>query len=157
MFHLETGPNTPRYEPVEYDAITGPTSPIPKPMELSGSNGQDDPEDHEAKKMWIRRVITSEIHRHRSLGIPNNMTPEEYKARDYCADPLEGYWQPEDDCHDMDWSCEYDWITDNAPDALFMGNDSCLEDNHLEEYYTYDTDSTQHFSYMPYYIYDTDS
>ena len=77
--------------------------------------------------------------------------PEEYEARDNCADSLEEYWQPEDKCHDMTWSHGIPWNTDNAPEELFMSNDSCLEDSASGAYYTYDTDSTDHFSYLPYY------
>ena len=28
----------------------------------------------------------------------------EYEACDDCYDSLEEYWQPEEECHDMDWS-----------------------------------------------------
>ena len=38
-----------------------------------------------------------------------------------------------------------------------MSNDSYLEDDTLEEYYTYDTDSTDCFSHSLDYIYDYDS
>ena len=85
------------------------------------------------------------------------MMPKEYKACDYCADSLEEYWQPENDCHDMDWSYGNAWNPDDILEGLFMGNDSCPEDNTSEEYYTYDTDSIDHFSYSPYYTYDYDS
>ena len=99
----------------------------------------------------------SVIHQRRSLRITDYMTPEEYKARDNCADSLKEYWQPEDECHDTDWSYGNDWKTDNVPEQLFIGNDSCLEDNTSEEYYTYNTDSTDHFSHLPYYTYAYDS
>ena len=69
------------------------------------------------------------------------MTPEEYETRDDYADSLEEYWQPEDECHDMVRSHGNPWNPDDAPEQLFMGNDSCLEDNTSEECYTYDTDS----------------
>ena len=85
------------------------------------------------------------------------MMPEEYKACDYCTDSLEEYWQPEDKCHNMNWCYEYDGCPNNALDQLFMGNDSCLEDNTLEEYYTYSTDSFDHFSHSMYYTYNYDS
>ena len=85
------------------------------------------------------------------------MTPEEYEARDDCADSLEEYWQPEDECHNMAWSYGNPWNSDDTPEQLFMGNDSCLKDNTLEEYYTYDTDSNNYFSYSMGYTYDYDS
>ena len=156
-YYSETGPSTPRYGPAKYDAITGPSGPISGPTIPSGSNEQDDPEDREAKKAWIGRIILAEGHWRRSLGIPDNMMPEEYEARDYCADPLEEYWQPEDKGHNTEWSHGIDWNTDDAPDVLFMGNDSCLEDDSLEGYYIHDTDSCNRFSYLLDYIYDTDS
>ena len=149
--------------------LTGPDRPTAGPANLSGSNEQDNLEDHKAKKPRIRAIIMSEVHRrirsiiaaegdrHRSFGMPDWMTPEEYEARDNCADSLEEYWQPEDKCHDMAWSHGNPWNPDDAPEELFMGNDSCLEDNTSEEYYTYDTDSTDHFSYLPGYTYDYDS
>ena len=75
------------------------------------------------------------------------MMPKEYEARDDCADSLEEYWQPEDECHDMTWSHGNPWNPNNAPEPLFMDNDSCLEGDASDEYYTYDTDSTGHFSH----------
>ena len=98
-------------------------------------------------------IITLEINRRRSLGTPDDMTPEEYEARNYCADSLEEYWQPEEECHDTDWSYGIPWNPDDNPEQLFMGKDSCLKDNTSEEYYTYDTDSFDHFSHSPYYTY----
>ena len=50
-YDLDTGPASPTYG-AEYNAITGPDRPT-GPTALSGSNGQDDPEDREAKKPWI--------------------------------------------------------------------------------------------------------
>ena len=85
------------------------------------------------------------------------MMPEEYKAHGDCADSLEEYWQPEEECHDTDWSHGNPWNPDGTLEGLFMGNDSCLENNTSEEYYTYDTDSTSHFSHLLYYTYDHDS
>ena len=105
----------------------------------------------------IRSIIVAEGDRRRSLEIPNWMTLEEYKTCDDYADSLEEYWQPEEECHDMDWSDGNAWNTDNAPEQLFMGNDLCLEDNTSGEYYTYDTDSTDSFSHLLYYTYDTNS
>ena len=99
----------------------------------------------------------TEADRRRSLGIPDWVTPAEYEARDDCADSLKEYWQPQDEVHDMAWSYGNPWNPDDAPGQLFMGNDSCPEDSTSEEYYTYDTDSTDHFSYSPYYTYDYDS
>ena len=101
----------------------------------------------------IRSIIVAEGDRRRSLEIPNWMTLEEYKT----CDDYKEYWQPEEECHDMDWSDGNAWNTDNAPEQLFMGNDSCLEDNTSEEYYTYNTDSTNCFSYLTDYTYDYDS
>ena len=105
----------------------------------------------------IRSLIVAEGDRRRSPGIPNWMTPEEYEACDGCADFLEEYWQPEDECHDMEWSHGNAWNPDGTLEELFMGNDSCPKDNTSEEYYTYDTDSTDYFSHSPYYTYDYDS
>ena len=168
-YDLDTGPMSPVYGPAEYDALTSPDGPTAGPAEPSESNGQDNPEDQEAKKPWIRSAIMTEVHRrvrslittegdrHRSLGIPEWMTPEEYEARDNCVDSLEEYWQPEDECHDMDWSYGNPWNTNDFLDQLFMGNDSYLEDNTSEEYYNYDTDSFDHFSHSMYYTYDYDS
>ena len=85
------------------------------------------------------------------------MTPEEYEARDDCADSLEGYWQPEDECHNMVWSHGNPWNPDNAPEQLFMGKDSYSEDDASEDCYTYSIDSTNHLPYSPYYTYDYDS
>ena len=85
------------------------------------------------------------------------MTSEEYEAHDNCTDSPEEYWQPEDECHDAGWNYGNPWKPDDVPEQLFMGNDSCLEDNTSEEYYTYDTDLTDHFSHSPYYIYDYNS
>ena len=70
------------------------------------------------------------------------MMPEEYEACDNCADSLEEYWQPESECHDMAWIHENPWNPDEAPERLFMGNDSYFKSNDSEEYYTYATDST---------------
>ena len=156
-YNLETSPASPVYGPAEYDVLTGPDGPIARPTDPSGLNGQDNPEDREAKKAWIQSIITSEIHWHRSLGIPDNMTPEEYKAHDNCTDSLEGYWQPEDRCHYMGRYYEYNGYPENALDQLFMGNDLYLKDNTSEEYYTYDTDLTDHFSHLMYYTYNYDS
>ena len=85
------------------------------------------------------------------------MTPEEYEAHDNCTDSLEEYWQPEDECHDMTWSHRNPWNPDDAPEQLFMGNDSRLKDNTSEEYYTYGTDLTNDFSHSVCYTYDCDS
>ena len=170
-YDSDTGPASPTSEQAQYDALSGPTGATGPtgPTGPSGSNGQDDPEDREAKKPRIRAVIMSEVHRRirsivmtegnrrRSLGIPDWETPEEYEARDDCADSLEEYWQPEDECHDMAWSHGNPWNPDDVPEELFMGNDSCLEDNTSEEYYTYDTDSTGHFPHSLYYTYAYDS
>ena len=146
-FDSETGPSTPRYGPAEYDAITGLTGLTSGPTEPSGSNEQDNSEDRKAKKARISRIVIAKGHWHRSIGIPDDMTPEEYEARDNCANSLGEYWQPEDNCYDMEWSHGNDWNTNNAPDDAFMGNDLCLE----EEHYNYNTDSTYHFSHSPYY------
>ena len=89
--------------------------------------------------------------------MPDWMTPEEYEACDDCADSLEEYWQPEDEGHDMAWSHRNPENPDDAPEQLFMGNDSCFEENASDEYYTYDTDSTNSFSYSTDYTYDCDS
>ena len=105
----------------------------------------------------IRSLITAEGDRRRSIRIPDWMMPKEYEACDDCADSLEEYWQPESECHDMAWSHGNPWNPDEAPEQLFMGNDLCFKSNDSEEYYTYDTDSTDHFSHSPYYIYDYDS
>ena len=51
----------------------------------------------------IRSLIMAEGNQCRSLGIPDWMTPKEYEACDDCADSLEEYWQPEEECHNMDW------------------------------------------------------
>ena len=85
------------------------------------------------------------------------MTPEEYEACDDCADSLEEYWQPEDECHDTNWNYGNTWNPDNALEGLFMGKDLCLKDNTSEEYYIYDTDSTDGFSHSMYYTYGYDS
>ena len=85
------------------------------------------------------------------------MTPEEYEAHDYCADSPEEYWQPEDECHDMAWNYGNPWNPDDAPEQLFMGTDSCLEDTASEEDYIYDTDSTDGFSHSLNYTYACDS
>ena len=80
-----------------------------------------------------------------------------YKARnDYDDSPVE-YWQPEDVCHEDYWSYGPGNIPNDTPDYLFMGNDSCSEDITSGAYYTYDNDSTDHFSHLPYYTYDCDS
>ena len=105
----------------------------------------------------IRSLIAAEGDRCRSLGIPNWMTPEEYEAHDDCADSLEEYWQPENECHNTNWGYGNAWNPDDTLERLFIGNDSYPEDNTLEEYYTYDIDSTGHFSHSPYYTYDHDS
>ena len=168
-YDSDTGPTSPIYGPAEYNVLTGMDRPTAGPANPSGSNGQDDPEDREAKKLRIRAIIMLEVHRQikglivaegdrrKSLGIPDWMTPEEYEAHDNCADSLEEYWQPEEECHDMDWSHGNTWNPDNAPEQLFVGNDSCLEDNTSEEYYTYDTDSDNYSSYSMGYTYDYDS
>ena len=83
--------------------------------------------------------------------------PEEYEACDDCADSLEEYWQPEDECHNMAWSHGIPWNPNDAPEELFMGNDSCLEDDTSEEYYMHDTDSIDCFSYSTDYTYNYDS
>ena len=82
-YNSDTSPASLVYGPAEYDALTGPSGPTTGPMELSGSNGQDNLKDQEAKKPQIRAVIMMEVHRrirslivaegdrHRSLGIPN--------------------------------------------------------------------------------------
>ena len=49
------------------------------------------------------------------------------------------------------------WNPDDTLEQLFMGNDLCLEDNTLEEYYMQDTDSFDHFSHSQYYTYAYDS
>ena len=85
------------------------------------------------------------------------MTPKEYEACDDCADSLEEYWQPEEECHDMEWSHGNAWNTNDAPVQLFIGNDSYLEDDSSEEYYTYGTDSIDPFSNSMCYTYDYDS
>ena len=105
----------------------------------------------------IRSLVTAEGDRRRSLGIPDWMTPKECEARDVYGDSFEEYWQPEDQSHNMDWSYGNAWNPDDAPEELFMGNDSCPEDNTSEEYYIYDTDSTDYFSHSTYYTYDYDS
>ena len=105
----------------------------------------------------IRSLIAAEGDRRRSLGIPDWMMPEEYKACDNCADSLEEYWQPEDECHDMAWSHGNPWNPNDAPGQLFMGNDSCFKSNDSGEYYTYDTDSTDDFFYSTDYTYARDS
>ena len=61
-YDSDTSLASPVYGPAEYDAITGPDGPI-GPMAPSGSNRQDDPEDHEAKKPRIRSIIMMEVHR----------------------------------------------------------------------------------------------
>ena len=164
-YDSDTGPTTLVYGPAEYDVLTGPNSPTTRLTEPSGLNRQDDLEDREAKKPRIQSVIMTEVHqrirslitaegdRHRSLGIPGWMTPKEYEACDCCADSPEEYWQPEDECHNMAWSHGIPWNPNDAPEQLFMGNDSCLEGNTSEEYYTYNTDSTDHFSHSQYYTY----
>ena len=83
--------------------------------------------------------------------------PKEYEAHDYVQHSLEGYWQPDDECHAEDWSYNSECNTDDAPNSLFMGNDLCLEDNTLEEYYTYNTDLFNHFPHSLYYTYAYDS
>ena len=82
------------------------------------------------------------------------MTLEEYKTCDDYADSLEEYWQPEEECHDMAWSHGIPWNPNDAPEELFIGDDSCFEDNTSEEYYT---DSTDCFSHSLHYTYDYDS
>ena len=168
-YDSDTGPANPTSERAQYEALNGPSGLTTGSAEPSGSNGHDDMEDRETKKPWIRAVIMSEVYqkvrsiisteidRRRSLGIPDWMTPKEYEARDNCADSLEEYWQPEDECHDMAWSHGNPWNPDDTPGQLFMGNDSRSEDNALEEYYIYDPDSTDHFSHSPYYTYAYDS
>ena len=105
----------------------------------------------------IRSLITAEGDRRRSIGIPDWMTPDEHEARGDCADSLEEYWQPESECHDMAWSHGNPWNPEGAPERLFMGNDSYFKRNDSEEYYTYATDSIDHFPHSPYYIYDYNS
>ena len=78
-FHLETGPNIPKYGLTEYKALTGLGEPEDGPMELSRSNEQDNPEDREAKKAWIQTVIGTEIHRHMTVQVPDS-PPTVYKA-----------------------------------------------------------------------------
>ena len=168
-YDSDTGPASLVYGPAEYDMTADPDGPITRPTAPSGSNRQDDPEDREAKKVRIRSVIMLEVHqwirslimaegnRCRSLGVPDWMMPEEYEACDCCAGSLEEYWQPEDECHDTDWSYGNPWNTDDAPEWLFMGNDLCLEDDTSEEYYNYNTDSSDCFSHLMYYTYDYDS
>ena len=102
----------------------------------------------------IRSLIVAEGDRRRSLGMPDWMTPKEYEARDNCADSLKECWQPEDECHDTNWSYGNAWNPDDALEGLFMGDDSCLEDNTSEEYYT---DSTDCFSHSLHYTYDYNS
>ena len=113
VYDSDTGPASPVYGLAEHDELTGLDGPTAGPTDPSGSNGRDDPEDREAKKQRIRTVIMTEAHqrigslimaednRCRSIGIPDWMTPEEYEACDDCAETLEEYWQPEDECHDM--------------------------------------------------------
>ena len=155
-FHSETGPNTLRHGPAKYEAITGPDSPIARPMELSGSNGQDDPEDCEAKKAQIQTIIGAEIHQHMTAQILDSPSTT-YEACDNYGDSPVEYWQPEDVCHEDYWSYGPSSIPDDAPDYLFMGNDSCSEDIASGAYYIYGTDSTDYFSHSPYYTYDCDS
>ena len=51
-YDSDTGPASPEYRPAEYNASTNPDG-LTRPMAPSGSNGQDDPEDHEVKKPRI--------------------------------------------------------------------------------------------------------
>ena len=67
------------------------------------------------------------------------------------------YWQPEDVYHEDYWSYGPGSIPDDAPDPLFMGNDSYSEGDTSEVYYTYGNELTNHFSYLPCYTYDCDS
>ena len=105
----------------------------------------------------IRSLITAEGDRRRSIGIPDWMAPEEYEARDDCAEYLEESWQPESECSDMAWSHGNPWNPNDAPEQLFMDHDSYFKSNDSEEYYTYAIDSIDHFSHSPHYIYDYDS
>ena len=50
------------YGPAEYDVLTGPDGSTARLANPSGSNGQDDLEDREAKKPRIHAVIMSEVH-----------------------------------------------------------------------------------------------
>ena len=52
-YDSDTSPASPVNGPAEYDAIAGPDGPITGLTAPSGSNRQDDPEDHEAKKAQI--------------------------------------------------------------------------------------------------------
>ena len=155
-FHLETGPNIPKYGLTEYKALTGLGEPEDGPMELSRSNEQDNPEDREAKKAWIQTVIGTEIHRHMTVQVPDS-PPTVYKAWDEHDDSPVEYWQPEDVYHEDYWSYGPGSIPDDAPDPLFMGNDSYSEGDTSEVYYTYGNELTNHFSYLPCYTYDCDS
>ena len=85
------------------------------------------------------------------------MTPEEYEAHDDCAGFLEEYWQPEDERHNMAWSHGNLWNPDDAPEQLIIEDDSYFEGNVSDEYYKYDTDSTDHFSHSTDYLYAYDS
>ena len=49
----DIGPASPVSGPAEYDALTGPDGLTAGLANPSGSNGQDDPEDCEAKKVQI--------------------------------------------------------------------------------------------------------
>ena len=155
-FHSETGPNTPRYGPAEYEAITDPDGAIARPTEPSGSNEQDDLEDHEAKKVQIQMIISAEIHQHITVQVPDSSSTVYEACDDHDDSPVE-YWQPEDICHEDYGSYGPSSIPDDAPDLLFMGNDSCSEDITSGAYYTYNTDLTDHFSHSPYYTYNCDS
>ena len=64
-------------------------------MEPGGSNGQDNPEDHEAKKTQIQAIIGTKIRQHLTAQVPDSLTME-YKARDSNNDSLEEFWIPKD-------------------------------------------------------------
>ena len=90
------------------------------------------------------------------MPIPDSL-PTVYEAHDDPNDSPVEYWQPKDVCHEDYWSYGPSSISDDAPNYVFMGNDSCSKDIASGVYYTYSTDSTDHFSYLLYYIYNTDS
>ena len=62
-YDSDTGPTSPIYGPAEYDALTRPDGLTARLTNLSGSNGQDDLEDCEAKKQRICAIIMLEVHR----------------------------------------------------------------------------------------------
>ena len=139
-----------------YDALTSPDRPMTGPMELSKLNGQNNLEDCEAKKTWIQVIIGAKIHQCLTAQVPDFLS-EEYKACDNDGDSLEEFWTPEDMYSKEYWSYGPSSNPNNAPDPLFMGNDSCSKDNASGVYYTYNTDSINSFSHLLYYTYDTDS